>query len=348
MKRILYAGSLRAGDNGPDRAAVFEAAGYGILPADRFPHIMSGTRVERSIAARLNIGRSVNAFNRMLSEAARTESYDIVFVDKGVWVWPRTLADLKRHAKDGIAIHYTPDSQFLENTSRHFRQCLPNYDLCVTTKPFEVDHYRAGGAPEVRLIQQGFGKRLSPVPRCDIPDHLRSEVAFVGHCQPAYARVLEPLSRRVPLAIWGPNWPAYSEKNRWARACVRGSGVFGPDYARALSGAKIGIGLLSKRIPETTTTRTFEIPACRTMLLAERTDDHLALFDEGREAVFFASVEELCDKAEHYLRHDAQREEIAEAGYRRSIADGYRVDQQFADILDWLEMQGDARPAMRS
>lgn len=337
MKHILYVGSLREGDNGPDRAAVFETAGYSIVHADRFPYIMSGTRLERSMAARLNIGRSVNKFNQMLLKLAKNVNFDSVFVDKGVWLWADTLRELKNAARCGIAIHYTPDSQFLENKSRHFCDCLPEYDLCVTTKPFELEHYHKGGARQVVLIQQGYGKRLKPVPKQEIATQFRSEVAFIGHCQPAYARLLANLSKSVPLAIWGPNWIGYSKHNKWAKECVRGPGLYGSSYAQALSGTKIGIGLLSKRIPETTTTRTFEIPACGTMLLAERTADHQALYDEDREAVFFDSTEELCDKAQYYLHNDASRKKIAAAGYRRSISDGYRVDQQFGAILEWLK-----------
>ena len=81
---------------------------------------------------------------------------------------------------------------------------------------------------------------------------------------------------------------------------IQGDACYGVDYARALTGAKIAIGLLSKRIPETTTTRSFEIPACGTMLLAERTQDHQALFEEGVEAEFFDSAEECADKARFY------------------------------------------------
>jgi len=334
--RLLYVGSLRPGGNGLDRVALFETAGFAVQQADRFAFMSRGSRIERTLAARFHAGRGPRGFDRMLRAAADRGGFDLVFVDKGVWVRPGTLARLKAAATLGLAIHYTPDAQFLENRSRHFFRALPLYDLAITTKPFELDAYRNAGAADVRLIHQGFGARLAPVPTAAIPDRLRSDVCFVGHCQPHYAQVLERVAARAPLKIWGPKWSAYARDHAWAREPVQGDGLYGADYARALSGARIAIGLLSKRIPETTTTRSFEIPACGTMLLAERTEDHQALFEEGVEAEFFDSAEECADKARFYLADDAARERIAAAGLRRCHASGYSTQAQFGTIVDWV------------
>lgn len=126
---------------------------------------------------------------------------------------------------------------------------------------------------------------------------------------------------------------------------MRGPGLYGPDYARALAGAKIAIGLLSKRVPETTTTRSFEIPAMGTFLLAERTADHQALFDEGHEAAFFEGAEELAAQIRLYLNDDAARARIAQAGQHKCQTAGYATDQQFSRITDWLEQAPVAEPA---
>lgn len=343
--RLLYAGSLRPGGNGLDRVALFEAAGFEVVQANRYRYMMMGTRLGRSLAARFNFGPSVRRFNRLLTDIAAEDRFDIVFVDKGVWIWPQTLKRLKRAAQ--LLVHYTPDAQFREYRSRHFYRGLPDYDLAVTTKPFEVDAYRTTGAQELMLILQGYGTRIVPVSPEDIPEPLRSDICFIGHCQPAYALVLEQLAARVPLAIWGPGWTEFAQKNHWAQNVVRGEGLYGPDYTRALSGAKIAIGLLSKRIPETTTTRSFEIPAAGTMLLAERTDEHLSLFEEGREAEFFGSVNELCDKASHYLDHPDQRAVMATAGRARCLSSGYSIENQFNNVIEWIAARLEAGAARK-
>ena len=111
------------------------------------------------------------------------------------------------------------------------------------------------------------------------------------------------------------------------------------EYPVALSAAKICLGLLSKRFPETLTTRSFEIPACGTFLLGERTDDHCALFEEGVEAEFFASAEELTDKLRYYLSNPSQRAQIAAAGRERFVRSGYDRVSRFRQMLEIVQAE---------
>jgi spore maturation protein CgeB len=126
----------------------------------------------------------------------------------------------------------------------------------------------------------------------------------------------------------------HARRNAWARHCVRGDGVWFDDYPVALACAGIGLGLLSKRFPETTTTRTFEIPACGTFLLAERTADHLSLYEEGREAEFFSSTGELVEKARFYTANPALRERIAQAGRERYLRSGHTRRTRYREMLE--------------
>lgn len=335
--RILYIGNLREGGNGRDRISILEAHGYRLDGFDTRPYRAAGSRLLRSLTARWQIGPAVAALNRALLARARQGGFDVVMVDKGTLLRPATLQALKSAATRRIAVHYTPDAAFVDNRSRAFFRAIPAYDLLVTTKPFEMDDYRSAGARELMLIHQGYGPRIDPALAHDVPEALHSKVVFVGHCQPHYARMLEAAAAAAPLSIWGPGWPEYAARHAWARDVVRGAGLYGPEYAQALAGAEIAIGLLSKRVPETTTTRSFEIPAMGTMLLAERTDDHRALFEEGREAVFFDGPEELAEKLRQHCGDTLNRAAIAAAGQARCQASGYATAEQFARITGWLD-----------
>jgi spore maturation protein CgeB len=79
--------------------------------------------------------------------------------------------------------------------------------------------------------------------------------------------------------------------------------------------------------------RTFELPACGAFMLTERTDTHLELFEEDREAAHFSSPDEMVSKVRYYLTHDCERMRIAEAGYRKLAGGHHTYDHRLAQIV---------------
>jgi spore maturation protein CgeB len=82
------------------------------------------------------------------------------------------------------------------------------------------------------------------------------------------------------------------------------------------------------------TCRTFEIPACGALMLAERTEEHRTFFEEDREAVYFSSFEEMIDKARFYAVHESERRRIAQAGYRRCLQSDYSIIDRARHALE--------------
>jgi spore maturation protein CgeB len=112
--------------------------------------------------------------------------------------------------------------------------------------------------------------------------------------------------------------------------------------AKALGGAKIALGFLRKENRDDYTQRTFEIPACGGLLLAERTPMHLSLFREGVEAEFFDPTrpEELAAKVRDLLADDARRDAIRTAGRAAVLRGGYTYDDRIRQILDLYSSRG--------
>ncbi len=332
--RLLYIGQLWNGSTALDRMHALRRLGVDPLGFDTTAFSLLGFRIEQSLLSRAQIGRGINALNRDIQTLASRSKFDGIWIDKGVWIWPETLSILKLAARRRFAVHYTPDAQLLSNRSRHFDSCIPLYDLLVTTKRFELDGYRIAGARDTMLVLQGYGRRFTPDGASSSDPELCSEVCFIGHCQPHYAARIKAATSVVDgFRLWGPRWPRYARFHAWARPIVRGEGLWGDRYCTALRSTKIALGLLSKVIPETTTTRTFEIPATGVFLLAERNPDHLALFEEAKEAEFFASDEELKDKIRFYLANGEARTRIATEGRERCVKSGYSDEHQLRRVL---------------
>jgi spore maturation protein CgeB len=335
---IYYIGQLSEGGTCLARMQTLQNFGHEITSFDVTPWTSGGNRLLRSMAHRSNFGPNVWGLNQALvNHSHSVGSVDLVWVDKGRWIYPQTLDTLRKETQ-GRLLHYTPDPQIFFHKSRYFQRGIPRYDLMATTKPFECDSYRSLGVKDLLFVLQGYDRRFAEY-EPESQDHYAwaSDVCFVGHYERHYAERLKAASQATDrLRVWGNKWPAYAKRRAWARKHISGSGAWGDDYLRALSHAKIALGLLSKWIPETTTTRTFEIPALGTFMLAERTEDHLSLFEEGKEAEFFGDDEEMKDKIRFYLANDPARKKIAAAGRERCLKSGYSSVEQLKGILDQI------------
>jgi spore maturation protein CgeB len=57
------------------------------------------------------------------------------------------------------------------------------------------------------------------------------------------------------------------------------------------------------------------------------------MFEEGREADFFSSPEELVDKVRFYLLHDDTRRRVASAGRERCVKSRYSYAERMAEAM---------------
>lgn len=336
--RILYLGPLGTGSTTRQRLAAFNSLGYHCIAFDSRPYHEYGSRLHRSFAHHLAYGKPVRSLNQDLLAFAAAQDYQIIWIDKGVWIYPETLARLK--ANGAIAIHYTPDPAITFHQTRHFLKSIPLYDAMVTTKTYEVELYRAHGSKQTIFSEQGYDPETF-YPRqvdADTQARLGSDVCFIGRCEPHYLSIMQAIAAKHDnVAIWG-RWGPQAAQHPWLAPVYRGEGLWGADYANALCSAKIAIGLLSALVGDQTTTRTYEITACGTFMLAQRTPEHMALFEEGKEAEFFSSKEEMLEKIAYYLAHPVARERIAAAGRARCVSGGYDNGQRLAKIMAQINL----------
>lgn len=321
MITVLSIGQLWEGGTCLERAKVLAAMGWRVDEYDVTPYLSAGSRIRSALQNRMLMGPDIRRLNNdLLNFVEEKDSYDVVWVDKGRWIYPESLERIKR-GTGAMLIHYTPDPAFTVHTSRHFMQGIKLYDLCITTKRYELEAYEAAGAKKVVFTWQGVDDRFIWCKPCsDLAHEDREGLVFIGHCEPHYVETLvEVAGVGLPLRIWGNGWGRAARKYPVLAPCVQGEGVYGEVYPHALATGRIGIGLLSKMCPDAFTTRTFEIPAAGCLLLGERTDEHLELFEEGKEAEFYSNNRELIEKAHFYLENDEQRSKVSALGREKTL-----------------------------
>lgn len=106
-------------------------------------------------------------------------------------------------------------------------------------------------------------------------------------------------------------------------------------YASLYQRAKIGFNVHNRGQYTVGSYRLFELPANGVMQLSDGGELLSAFFDEGREIVGYADVDDLIAKIRYYLDRDDERQRIAVQGYRRVMRD-YRISHllhQAADLI---------------
>lgn len=337
-KKILYVGSLFPGATCLGRLESLRAIGHLVHGVNTRAHVDRARRVMRSIAARLHLGPLVNAINSEVTSAHETFGVaDVVWVDKGVWIWPDTIKRLRQIHPGALFVHFTPDPQLVYHRSRHFIASLPYYDIVVTTKRYELELYRSAGAKRIVFCEQSADDTFL-YPTDDMPCH---DIVFVGHCEPYYVDCVRALVRAGhEVKVFGHGWAKACARDSMLSSAFGGHGQYHHAYRQALRSGRICLGLLTKLAPDTTTTRSFEIPAVGSFMLSEYTSEIGAIFEERVHAGFFRSLEDLLEQAAWFLANSNTREEIASRGYERFRQGRHSTFERISDLWNTLYTGG--------
>ncbi len=273
--------------------------------------------------------------NAKLLEVCTQDQWDIVWIDKGLLFGHKTLSKIRALQPKAKIVGYAPDDMNARHCqSMQFLSALPLYDIYFTTKTYNVPELTTLGCKRVEFVvnsyRESFHKPSSPSPE-DIA-RVGGDIVFIGHHEKERADDLRFLADHgLPVRIFGPGWEQVKSAKNYE---VTHASLWGEDYPLALAASKINLCFLRKINRDQQTQRTMEIPACGGFMLAERTEQHLELFVEGKEAAFFDSRAELLEKCKYYLEHEEERQAIAEAGRQRCVASGYSNKANIKRMLE--------------
>ena len=319
---ILYGDAHRPGSGGFCYAETLRDMGHEVFCASDdallqhysvFPHRL----IRRVLRAPLERDRRLHAATLVALAAAKRPS--IVIVLKGLYIGAPEVRALQ--ALGAWVVNINHDDFFSQNPNNWSwtqRDAVAHYDFVFVTREVNVEEIRSIN-PRVELMPFAYYPRIHrpvAIPAAE-RDVWQSDVVFVGTWELERCRMLEHLVRHVPAryAIWGNLWGRAGAKSP-LRPHIRGRGVVVDDMCKAIGGSEIALAFLRKKNRDDYTQRTFEIPACGGLLLAERTPRHQAYYQEGIEAEFFdaAAPDELVRKVRELLANSERRDSLRQRG----------------------------------
>jgi spore maturation protein CgeB len=333
--KILYVGDLSPTATCRHRYDAMRRLGLALRPFDTHPYVEAGGRARRWLRFRLMFGRNVHRLNRDVLAAAADFRPDLIWFDKPIFMYAATLERLK--APGRLLVNYVIDNPFHllpgEPGWRRLRGALPLFDAHVTPRPSSVEEYRAAGAGgPIAVMPLAFEpyRDFPPPPGAGVSP--QDGVVFIGSPYDGRPRFFAELAAAgIPVTVRGARWERY---RHLAGPNLRlHPSEDGDAYRSAMWNSKILLGMVTHSHREPWAHRAFEIAGAGGFLLAERTPGHVACFEEGREAEFFAGAGEAAEKIRRYLADDDARRRVARAGLRRAWTSGYTNDERLAAAL---------------
>jgi spore maturation protein CgeB len=224
------------------------------------------------------------------------------------------------------------------------RYMAPAFDLAVTTDPDSLPKYRLLANTRVHLSQwacnrYAYGK---------VTNELKHDVTFVGQPHGDRKETVATLAAsRLPVECWGFGWPSGPIEHDEMVDVFASSRV---NLNLSNSSEVPGLKARLRRVlhfhppaprPSQIKGRNFEVPGCGGFLLTERVPHLERYFELDREVAVFDGTDDLAEKVRYWLENDLERQQVADAGYRRVISE-HTYDHRFAAIFAELGLQAGA------
>lgn len=285
---------------------------------------------------RLLIGPKINRINRCLIAYVNEIKPDLVLIYRGTHLYAKTIKTIKD--KGCKVFSYHNDDPFGDIPSKSF------YRHYIKSA-FECDHnfvYRKKNILDFEKIGIFNASVLLPyyIPELNFPIECEKEydIAFLGHFEndgrDIYIKALKDAGMDIAVfdaSLWTTS-KLYEEIKSVIKPAKRGLG-----YNELLNKTKIALVFLSKINSDKYTRRCFEIPAAKTLMMCEYTNEMNELFIADKEAIYFSSSEELVEKCRNLLKKPEKIREVAYNSYQKLKKIGHSVDNRANTIIQLYE-----------
>lgn len=273
------------------------------------------------------------AFGRSVVREARTFEADTILA---TGLAPLDDASLAELGAMGVrrANFLTDDPWNPAHRAPWFARALPRYDHVFSPRRANLDQLCHEGIRRVSYLPFGFSPtahRIEAPATEEERRQLETDVLLAGGADSERVAMLTPLVQSgLRVALHGGYWDRYPQTRPYARGFLDAAGL-----RRATASACVCLGLVRRANRDGHSMRTFEIPASGGCLLADRTDDHVALFGpEGECVMYFDEAADLVGKARWLVERPDERQRLARAAHARITGGGHTYADRLAVILD--------------
>jgi len=324
--RLLYHGPLWFGSTSLQRYEAFAALhGVEAIASDDGLRVGKLVNPIHRLRWKLRWPADVTGSNEILFEAVKRHNPDVVVVDSSKVLRRSTLRRIREVCHSRL-VYYTPDDILgKHNLSRTLERSFADWDVFFTTKTFNVEELRNAGVRRPLLVGKAFDPLLhAPMSKEDVgPEFEAFDCVFIGMYEAARCKSINALAAAgISVVVYGSGEGGWEPRLLHSSVELRPS-VYAREYRRCWHVGKLALSFLRKLNRDQITQRTMEVAAMGRPMITEKTSEHDAHFEDGREYLGFTDDGQLVALVRKWLERDSNRHQLGEAGRQRCLTSGY-------------------------
>jgi len=292
----------------------------------------------RKVLFRLGLKTGYRKINDELLAEAATFRPDIIWVFKGMEIYPRTLSLLK---KKGIRlVNYNPDHPFVFSGRGSGNDNVTNsvklYDLHFSYHGQVIEQIRH--RYNIPVVSLPFGYELTDDAYAEAASQEEiNKVCLIGSPDKTRIRIICSIAESgFQVDVYGNNW------NKKAFSGYPGVKVYpavlGQDFWNRLRQYRVQLNIFRKHNIGSHNMRTFEVPAVGGILLSPFNEEQAGYFEVGKEVFYFYDEKDLVQKIGAILAMPKKEiERVRENARRRSLLSDYSYSKRAEIVIETFQ-----------
>lgn len=273
--------------------------------------------------------------DEILVEQVKRYHPDIVFILGFKYINDKTVSAIRDVSQNAVLVSREEDP--FPDKYPYRTATAQQTDILISTSAGRfLQTYKDAGIKKCAFIPNMCDPDIQY--RYEVDDKWKTDIIFTGKAE--HTRLdrnderfdlVQRLSRRPNTRIYG------------SFGIPRVEGV---EYFYAISGAKIGLSInIANDVSLYHSDRFTNYISCGAFTLARRVPDTGLLFKDSEHVKYFESADEFFELADWYLKHDNEREKIAQAGMEHSHKE-FNCTKIAGHMMDLIE-KGDYQATWR-
>jgi spore maturation protein CgeB len=292
--------------------------------------------ITRRIDHYLNFGLGSIKLNFLLRKV-KVEELDVLLIDNRPFVFSSTLKNFRKRNPSLKIISVITDDPFGKYNKgwRLLKKTCSLFDLHFVQRSANINELYKYGSRKVEICYRSYDSNFHK----RIPNSVKNsqfDVEFVGSYEEERCEsIIFLLKNGIRVGVTGDGWEKSQLVSEYPNSYL-GPAIYGVNYIEKLNSISLALHFLRRANRDEQDSRTFEIPACGTPVIAEFSNVHAQLFTENTEMLYFRNNIDLLEKVRILLENPDSAKKMADAALMRSVNSGYSHENRIRKILDQI------------